>query len=101
MDLRGRFERRVCQQVVVGVPVCIAAGPNRRQAPIQGDVQRPLDLWFYGGAASTETGHIEYLLGDETKAVGGAPASALSITIEFPSGCRVMLQQDTCPIDYL
>lgn len=95
MDLHERFERRVREEAVAEVLECIATAPNRRERPVAGDIQGPFGFWFDGGAAKIETGYIEYLLADGTKAVVGACVPALSVTIEFPSGCRVSVQQET------
>jgi hypothetical protein len=95
MDLDKRFERRVREEAVANVLRCIATVPNRRDAPVPGDLQGGFDFWFDGGAAKIETGCIEYRLTNGTKAIVGAPIPALSVTIEFPDGCRVRVQQES------
>jgi hypothetical protein len=95
MDLRERFERRIQEGAVARILQCIATAPNRREEPTAGDVAGTFDFWFDGGAASIRTGFIEYKFADGTRSTLAAPIPALSVTIEFPNGCRVRVQQDS------
>jgi hypothetical protein len=71
------------------LPLAVAGreGSNRRP------VRSAFDFWFDGGAATIQTGSIEYRFTDGTQATLAAPVPALSITIEFPNGCVVTVQQ--------
>jgi hypothetical protein len=95
MDLRERFERRVPELMVAHVLESIAEEPHRRSAAGAGDLPGQFDYWFDGGAAKIETGYVEYRFVDGTKAIVGNPIPALSISIEFPNGCWVRVQQET------
>ena len=95
MDLRERFERRIDEAAVAKILQCIATAPNRREKPTAGDVTGAFDFWFDGGAANIRTGSIEYKFADGTRATLAAPIPALSVTIEFPNGCRVRVQQES------
>jgi hypothetical protein len=95
MDLSERFKRRVPESVVAQVLKAIADEPRRRSAAAAGDLPGKFDYWFDGGGAKIETGYVEYRFVDGTKAVVGNPVPALSISIEFPNGCRVRVQQET------
>jgi hypothetical protein len=95
MDLRERFERRVQEAAVARILQCIAMAPNRRDKPTAGDVAGTFDFWFDGGAGSIQTGYIEYTFADGTRATLAAPIPALSVTIVFPNGCRVRIQQES------
>lgn len=95
LDLRERFARRVDEGVVAKILQYIAAAPNRRETPTTGDIAGPFDSWFDGGAATVQTGSIEYQFADGTRATLAAPVPALSVTIEFRNGCRVRIQQES------
>jgi len=95
MYLAERFRRRVTEEAVATVLQCIAVAANRRERPIPGDVAGQFDFWFDGGAGRIQTGFIEYELQDGTRAVVGAPIPALSVTLDFPNGCRVRIQQES------
>jgi hypothetical protein len=95
MDLTERFERRVAESRVADVLALIAVQPHRRSAAGTGDLPGQFDYWFDGGAARMETGYVTYGFVDGTWAVVGNPSPALSISIEFPNGCRVRVQQET------
>ena len=93
MDLREQFERRVDEAAVATILQSIATAPNRRERPTPADEPGAFDFWFDGGAATIHTGSIEYKFTDGTRATLAAPIPALSVTIEFPNGCLVTVQQ--------
>jgi|SRR6476660_436820 hypothetical protein len=93
MNLREQFERRVNEGAVARILESIATAPNRRERPTPADEAGAFDFWFDGGAAAIQTGSIEYKFTDGTRATLAAPVPALSITIEFPNGCVVTVQQ--------
>ncbi len=93
MDLSERFKRRIAEETVARVLQCLAAVPNKRTEPTAGDLAGEFDFWFDGGAAIIQTGNIEYTFADGTRATVAAPCPGLSVTIEFPNGCRVTIQQ--------
>jgi hypothetical protein len=95
MDIRERFERRVSERAVARVLELIAVLQNRRGSPDAGDLPGEFDFWFDGGAARIQTGWVEYQLLDGTRATVSDPVPALSVSIEFPNGCRVTVQQDS------
>jgi hypothetical protein len=95
LDLRERFERRIDEGTVAKILQCIATHPNKRDTPTAGDIAGPFDFWFDGGAATIQTGVIEYKFADGARATLAAPIPALSVTIEFPNGSRVRIQQET------
>ena len=95
MDLRERFERRIDEGAVAKILQDIATAPNRREEPTADDMPGPFDFWFDGGAANVQTGSIEYKFADGTRATLAASVPALSVTIEFPNGCRVRVQQES------
>ena len=98
-NVRELFERRVDERAVAKVLHCIATAPNRREKPIAGDVSGAFDFWFDGGAARIRTGFVEYQFADGTRATLAAPIPALSVTIEFPNGCRVRVQQESSGLE--
>ena len=53
------------------------------------------DFWFDGGTARIQTGYVEYQFADGARATVAAPVLALSVTIDFPNGCRVRVQQES------
>jgi hypothetical protein len=93
MDTYKRFQRRVREEAVADVLQRIATATNRREKPLPGDLQESFDFWFDGGAARIVTGYIEYQFADGTRATVGAPVPALSVSIQFPNGCCVTVQQ--------
>ena len=95
MDLNERFRRRVHEENVAEVLRCIATPPNKRDRPIDGDLEGTFDFWFDGGAAKVHTGYIEYAFISGTQATVGVPIPALSVTIGFANGCRVRIQQES------
>jgi len=95
MDLDERFSKRVDERAVAEVLYSIAATPNRRATPTVDDLAGSYDFWFDGGAAKIQTGYVEYFFATGTHATVGVPIPALSVTIEFPSGCRVRVQQES------
>ena len=93
MDLGEQFERRVDEAAVARILQSIATAPNRREKPTSVDEPGAFDFWFDGGAATIRTGSIGYKFTDGTRATLAAPIPALSVTIEFPNGCLVTVQQ--------
>jgi hypothetical protein len=94
MNILERFQRRVPEETVARVLQLIAETPRRRHEPVAGDLPGPFDYWFDGGAAKTHTGYVEYGFTDGTTALVGNPVPALSVSIEFPNGSRVRVQQE-------
>ncbi len=95
MNLDERFERRIDEAAVAAILLSIATAPNRRERPTATDEPGAYDFWFEGGAATIQTGSIEYTFADGTRATVAAPVAALSITIEFPNGSMVRVQQES------
>lgn len=93
MDLSERLERRVDEQSVAEVLRCIATPPNKRDEPIAGDLSGTFDYWFDGGAARIVTGWTEYQFTSGIRAIVDG-LEGLSITVTFPNGSRVRVQQD-------
>ena len=94
MEPRADFRRRVSEDAVADVLRCIAEPRNRRTTPAPGDLVGQYDFWFDGGAARIQTGYVEYTLASGVRATVGAPIPALSVSIFFPDGCRVGVQQE-------
>ncbi len=91
-DIEELFKRRVDEKVVAGILELIHAVPNKRDRPLPGDPEGRFDFWFDGGACTAMTGYNEYVFRDGVVAqVGSIPA--LSVTIHFPDGRRVQVQQ--------
>ncbi len=95
MDLSFKFERRVDERAVGEILLWIATVPNKRETPIVGDLKGSFDFWFDGGAAKIQTGYVEYQFYTGAIATVGAPIPALSVTINFPNGSRVRVQQES------
>ena len=95
MDFNGNFDRRIDEGAVAKVLYLIATEPNRREKPTVGDLEGAFDFWFDGGAARIQTGYLDYSFADGTRAKLAAPIPALSLTIEFPDGRRVRVQQES------
>lgn len=94
MDLQEQFERRVDESAVAKILMCIANPPNRRDKATPGDLMGNFDFWFDDGAAQMITGWTEYVFADGTcAAVGVLPG--LSVHIQFPNGCGVVVSQIT------
>jgi hypothetical protein len=93
MDIREKFKRRVEEAAVATILQAIAAPPQRRDKRTSGDAPGAFDFWFDGGAGKTETGSINYEFTDGTRATVAAPCPSLSVTIVFPNGCVVAVQQ--------
>lgn len=92
-DMEEPFKRRVGEHVVAAILELIHSVPNRREKPLAGEVQGRFDFWFDGGACRVMTGWNEYTFADGVVAqVGVIPA--LSVTIRFPDGRRVHIQQE-------
>src|SRR5262245_15498288 len=94
VDREGPFRGRVSEAQVAWVLQLVATTPNRRDRPIAGDLQGKFDFWFDGGAGQVITGWNEYDLTDGTRVVVGT-SPVLSVTIQFPSGSRVAINQDS------
>jgi len=93
VDIEELFRGRVSEEQVAKVLQLIATMPNKRRQPIADDLPGTFDCWFDGGAGRIITGWNEYELADGTRVtVGSIPA--LSVTIEFPNGSRVRIQQE-------
>ena len=100
MNLRAQFERRVDEGAVARILENIATAPNKRESPTPADEAGAFDFWFDGGAATIQTGSIEYKFSDGTRAALAAPVPALSVTIEFPNGCVVIVQQTSWGLEH-
>lgn len=92
-DDEGPFANRIDESQVARILQLIATTPNRRDRPTPGDLQGKFDFWFDGGAGQIITGWNEYDLTDGTRVVVGT-SPLLSVTIQFPNGCRVAIRQD-------
>ncbi len=99
MDLGEQFERRVDEGAVAKILQSIAMAPHRRETPTPADESGAFDFWFDGGAATIQTGSIEYKFTDGTRATVAARIPALSLTIEFPHGCLVTVQQKSWGVE--
>lgn len=84
---------RVEEEAVARVLMRIASA-NRGERLIPKDLQGDFDFWFDGGAAKVETGFVVYHLTDGTRVTVGAPLPALSLSIRFPDGREVKVQQE-------
>lgn len=84
---------RVEVQTVADILRLIASPPNWRNRPTAEDRAGSFSFWFDGGAASVQTGFVEYVFASGARAVQVAPTPSLSITIEFPGGARVEIRQ--------
>jgi hypothetical protein len=99
---RIRFEQfmrnRVSEEAVARVLGCVAALPNRREAPLVDDPKGDFDFWFDGGTCRMITGYNEFRFQDGTIAhVVVSPL--LAVEISFPDGRRVRVhQQDSQPL---
>ena len=100
MNLREQFERRVDEGAVARILDSIATAPNKRERPGPDDEAGAFDFWFDGGAATIQTGSIAYKFADGTRATLAAPVPVLSITIEFPNGCVVLVQQKSWGLEH-
>jgi hypothetical protein len=86
------FKRRVDEAAVARILLNISNPPNVREIPTANDTMEQFDFWFDGGAARIITGHTEYEFADGTKA-SVLVTPLLSITIDFPNGSSVRVQQ--------
>ena len=77
---------------VAEVLAVIADPPNRREQPIDGDLEGRFDFWFDGGACEIVTGHTDYLFLNGMK-VKLPCARGLAIEIAFPDGRVVLVRQ--------
>lgn len=92
-DTEKPFRRRVGENVVAAILALIHTVPNRRERPLAGDLPGRYDFWFDGGACRVMTGWNEYTLADGVVAQVGINPT-LSVTIRFPDGRRVHIQQE-------
>jgi hypothetical protein len=92
IDVEELFRNRVSEEQVAQVLQLIAKLPNKRERPITGDLPGKFDFWFDGGAGRIITAWNEYALANGTRITVGA-TPVLSVTIEFPNGARVAIQQ--------
>jgi hypothetical protein len=94
VNVEELFRNRVGELQVAQVLQLIATLPNKRERPVSGDPPGKVDFWFDGGAGRVITGWNEYDLADGTRVtVGTTPV--LSVTIQFPSGSCVRIQQES------
>jgi len=88
------FTQRVSEGAVARVLDVLSTTPNRRDTPRTGDKQGNFDFWFDGGACRVQTGRLEFEFLDGTAVHVGAPIPVLSLTIRFPDGRQVRVQQE-------
>jgi hypothetical protein len=88
-----RFGRRVQEEEVARIIGLIAALPNLRDSPEEGDIVGDYHAWFDGGAVRYDTGSKTYSFVDGTTAWVVAPAPWLRIEMELSSGERVVVAQ--------
>ncbi len=93
-EIEELFKRRVDEKVVAGILELIHAVPNKRERPLPGDREGRFSFWFDGGACREITGYNEYVFRDGVVAQVGSCIPALSVTIHFPDGRRVQVQQE-------
>lgn len=89
----GLWSQRANEAEVARILGTIAAPPNLRSHPIPGDLSGRFDKWFDGGAVRIDTGVCTYQFADGTKVWVGAPLPWLSVTISFPDGRQVRIEQ--------
>lgn len=94
-DLPEVLRKRVSEQAVARVLEVLSTLPNRRETPRAGDRAGSFDYWFDGGACRVQTGVMEFELDDGTVVRVGGPMLALSLSIRFPDGRRVRIQQES------
>lgn len=87
------YKRRVNEKVVAGVLELICAVPNKRDKPLPGDLEGRFDFWFDGGASIEMTGWRRYQFRDGVVAEVGSCNPVLDVSICFPDGRRVHVQQ--------
>jgi hypothetical protein len=92
-NIEELYKERVSEKVVAGVLELICAVPNKRDKPHSGDLEGRFDFWFDGGACIVMTGWYRYEFRDGVVADVGSCLPALSVTIRFPDGRRVDIQQ--------
>ncbi len=93
MEPTNFFEGRVPELAVADVLRVVASMPNRRSQRRDGDLHGQFDFWFDGGAARINTGFMVLVLADGTQVHVCGPISWLSLSIEFPDGRRVSVEQ--------
>ena len=70
------------QSRVESILAAIAAPPNRRERPVDGDVEGEFDFWFDGGACSYVTGSTHYEFADgATASIPVVPDAQVRITL--------------------
>jgi len=98
LDLEEQLKRRVDEEAVARILLSIATTPNRRARPNPGDLSGSFDFWFDGGAAGMITRWTQYEFADGTRAKRGV-VPGLSVEIQFPNGCAVVVSQVTWELD--
>lgn len=94
-DIAELFKKRISEGDVANVLAMVLALPNKREKPFAGDLEGPYDFWFDGGACRIITGWNEFVFRDGTVAEVGSCVPVLSVSIRFPDGRRVSVQQQT------
>jgi hypothetical protein len=97
--MTDHVSKRVSEGQVAAVLRAIAATPDRREKPAEGDPPGDFDFWFDGGACKCHTGSEHYLLADGTTAVVAVPAAWLWVSIAFPGGATVDVVQRREPAE--
>ena len=88
------IDQRISESRVATILQLIDRLPGKRDAPRPGDLRGNYDFWFDGGAGAMHTGLTEFTLDDGTRVrVGVVPR--LSVTIEFPDGRRVGIEEES------
>jgi hypothetical protein len=78
---------------VVRILNLMASTPNRREAPIDGDIEGNFSYWFDGGAVRYETGPTLFQLMDGTK-IWQDVSLQLSLRIIFQEGINIRIKEE-------
>lgn len=84
---------RIREIDVATVLAMIAAPPNPRSRPQPGDLAGDYDQWFDGGALRVGTGVTTFVFASGVEARVAASLPQLSITISFPDGRTISVEQ--------
>ena len=93
-DLNELFQTSVNEAEVAAILGVLAAPPNRRDEPIEGDLEGEYDFWFDGGACLMQTGFSTYEFADGTEVVSHHKLPwRLDLEISFEDGRTVKIRQ--------
>jgi hypothetical protein len=85
--------KRVSENEVAHILDMITNPPNRRECPIEGDIEGDFDAWFDGGAIRVVTGYTDYKFIDGIS-VTVHTLPRLLIIIKFANGESVSIAQE-------